>query len=43
MQNCQIDQLFEEEVLIRIKSDGPQLKVYRKGNEESLLDYCHKF
>jgi hypothetical protein len=36
-----VDRVFEDEVLIRIKSDGPQLKVYRNGEEQSLLDYFH--
>ena len=39
LQDGQGDRVFEDEVLIRIKSDGPQLKVYRNGEEQSLLDY----
>lgn len=41
LQEGQVDQVFDLEVLIRIKSDGPQLKIYRGGDEKSLLDYCH--
>lgn len=29
-------------MLIRVKSDGPQLKVYRGGDEKTLLDYFHQ-
>ncbi|KAM3147608.1 hypothetical protein pb186bvf_000415 [Paramecium bursaria] len=34
--------VFERNILIRIKSDGPQLKIYRKGEpDQTLLDYFH--
>ncbi|CAD8111133.1 unnamed protein product [Paramecium sonneborni] len=35
--------VFEDEILIRLKSDGPQLKVYRGDQESTLLDYYHKY